>query len=608
MKELLPTAIAIYFAHLILLFDILPTWLILGAALAALWKAIRLRTGSPDIPRVLIALIGLMTFSFALLETPQFWHKDTATILVTIVCLMFMLDRSSYRQIMLVHASFFAMLVAILVAKGPPLPLFIYFLLTSMIFFSLMLHHLPLEARRSIWTISRNILLTALPVSAILLPLYYFFPDIKPNPIDFAVTGLSDTLEPGRVAALAQSDRLAFRVRFEPATQALLDSQMYWRASVLEESTGMSWHKGSDLHDEPVRPERKEAPLTYEMMLEPRLGNTLPLLEHTLYLMPKRKSEIGIYGNSQQRVYRSLWPLLEIGAMMVPSFIPRSPPHIPHPKIETSHRVRSWVEELKRAPVPERIARLLDHFRGYTYSLQPGTLNPSDPLDDFLFASQEGYCEHFAAAFASLLQMSGTPARVVTGFQGGTALGKGGFWQVLDRDAHAWTEIWVDDRWQRIDPTSVVPGHRKPPSERGSVALLPSAWIDYWARTLGASLRDLTQDIEVIWLLVFVFAGILLAAQCYRYLGRLRGSGVWSRELVQLLTLARQRGIERQTGETMGHFFKRLGENIPDEALRLDELSRLYNETHYGPSRSSELDKRLRVSLKETYKNLRRYN
>src|SRR5699024_8464406 len=41
-------------------------------------------------------------------------------------------------------------------------------------------------------------------------------------------------------------------------------------------------------------------------------------------------------------------------------------------------------------------------------------------VDEFLFEQQAGFCEHFSSAFVVLMRAAGIPARVVTGYAGGS--------------------------------------------------------------------------------------------------------------------------------------------------------------------------------------------
>jgi hypothetical protein len=107
------------------------------------------------------------------------------------------------------------------------------------------------------------------------------------------------------------------------------------------------------------------------------------------------------------------------------------------------------------------VAAALDFFRegGFVYSLRPGAMD-QDIVDQFLFATRLGYCEHYSSALAFLLRAAGIPARVVVGYQGGEENPMGGYLIVRQSDAHAWVEVWIDGRWLRVDPTSVVAPQR----------------------------------------------------------------------------------------------------------------------------------------------------
>ncbi len=83
----------------------------------------------------------------------------------------------------------------------------------------------------------------------------------------------------------------------------------------------------------------------------------------------------------------------------------------------------------------------------------PVPADGADAVDDFLFVSHEGFCEHFASAEAVLLRAVGIPARLVTGFSGGTPHGAERV--LLGSDAHAWVQVAVGgDQWVWTDPTA----------------------------------------------------------------------------------------------------------------------------------------------------------
>jgi hypothetical protein len=105
---------------------------------------------------------------------------------------------------------------------------------------------------------------------------------------------------------------------------------------------------------------------------------------------------------------------------------------------------------------------VLDMFRTeeFYYTLHPPRL-AEDSVDGFLFDSRRGFCGHYASAFAELMRAAGLPARVVTGYHGGTFNRFANYWIVRQSDAHAWDEVWIDGHgWLRVDGTSMIAPER----------------------------------------------------------------------------------------------------------------------------------------------------
>ena len=111
---------------------------------------------------------------------------------------------------------------------------------------------------------------------------------------------------------------------------------------------------------------------------------------------------------------------------------------------------------------PKRyIQNVLQWYRnnGFSYTLQPGLLG-QHRIDEFLFQSKQGFCEHYASSFVMLMRYAGIPARIVVGYQGGQPSPDAKSWEVRQLDAHAWTEVFVDGRWKRYDPTAMIAPQR----------------------------------------------------------------------------------------------------------------------------------------------------
>ncbi len=109
------------------------------------------------------------------------------------------------------------------------------------------------------------------------------------------------------------------------------------------------------------------------------------------------------------------------------------------------------------------------HREPFFYTLAPPLLG-ADPVDGFLFDTRRGFCEHYASAFVVMLRAAGIPARVVTGYQGGTINPSGDYMIVRQSDAHAWAEALVGGQWRRFDPTAAVAPSRIQLGLGGSLA------------------------------------------------------------------------------------------------------------------------------------------
>ena len=79
---------------------------------------------------------------------------------------------------------------------------------------------------------------------------------------------------------------------------------------------------------------------------------------------------------------------------------------------------------------------------------------PEDVLVRWLRSGEPGHCELFAGGFVLLARRAGFPARVLTGFKGGTWNEFERYYMIRNSDAHAWCEIYDEHgRWLRVDPT-----------------------------------------------------------------------------------------------------------------------------------------------------------
>ena len=104
----------------------------------------------------------------------------------------------------------------------------------------------------------------------------------------------------------------------------------------------------------------------------------------------------------------------------------------------------------------------------FKYDLGASLFDSADGLQSFLTKSKSGFCVQSAYAMTVLSRLLGIPARFVVGYTSGTRL-KNGTYQVMNTDAHAWTEVYFPTYgWLRFEPTPNGQGTARPTNYMGS--------------------------------------------------------------------------------------------------------------------------------------------
>ncbi|MBS0591195.1 MAG: DUF3488 domain-containing transglutaminase family protein [Proteobacteria bacterium] len=273
-------------------------------------------------------------------------------------------------------------------------------------------------------------------------------------------SGLSDTMSPGSVQRLLLDDSAAFRVGFDGALPPR--SQLYWRGPVLTDFDGATWRRHEsnlpanaldsfatgDTVDYEITLEASDKPWLFALDLpiqtsaDTRRDRDMSLTRRQSTTAPLRYR---VRSALRYRLDANLSPQQRETALALPSdFNPRSQ------RLGTQ-----WRHDLHDDDAIVQAALDLFHASFY-YTLSPPPLG-RDSVDDFLFDTKRGFCEHYAAAFVVLMRAAGIPARVVTGYQGGYFNRVGNYLLVRQSDAHAWAEVWLAARgWTRVDPTAAV--------------------------------------------------------------------------------------------------------------------------------------------------------
>ena len=317
---------------------------------------------------------------------------------------------------------------------------------------------------------SARMLLYATPL---MLAMWVFFPRLATPlwavPIDTSsgVTGLSDRVSPGDISSLAASNAVAFRAEFADTVPEGRDR--YWRGLVLSRFSGRAW---TSSEPSPVARGRwpiefRGEPVRYNVTMEPTKQRWVPILD-----VPYEWSLEQTFMGQQQQLFRaqpidqrvSFEAVSYPDARSLPELNPLYRNYYLRLPDGSNPETRRYGERLRAQYSDDRelIQAVLRRFteEEYYYTLQPPQLGRNS-VDQFLFDTQRGFCEHFASAFAVIMRSAGIPARVVVGYQGGELNPMSDYWIVRQSDAHAWNEVWIEgDGWTRFDPTGAVAPER----------------------------------------------------------------------------------------------------------------------------------------------------
>ena len=369
----------------------------------------------------------------------------------------------------------------------------------------------------------------ALPL---LVVLFLFFPRLPPLwsvqlSGQQATTGVSDSMSPGDFANLGQSTELAFRVEF--ADKRPPQQQLYWRGLVFSNFDGVTWRPSPQQREWQPAPqmpnwianalatvpdEVKITPNRYQIILEPTQQNWLFGLDYPF----AQQQDISITSNftlrKDQPVTQQLrYDVLQFAPMRIDPVLSEASRRLNLALPSSGNpQARLLAQQLfaQSDSDPVRYIQAIERWINQTefrYTLSPPRLN-TNRIDEFLFDTKAGFCEHYSSSFTFMLRAAGIPARVVAGYQGGEPSRNGNVWEVRQMDAHAWTEVWLEGQgWVRVDPTAFVAPERV---EQGMDALTQArgatmfgdgagAQISYQQYQMLQTLRRLSDQASYYW-------------------------------------------------------------------------------------------------------------
>jgi transglutaminase-like putative cysteine protease len=466
----------------------------------------------------------------------------------------------------------------------------------------------------------------------IMLALFLLFPRI-PGPLwgipantNQGMSGLSNDMSPGNISDLSLSGEIAFRVEFEGTAPP--NSKLYWRGPVLWHFDGRTWNMASPKLELPAESlSTRGSPTKYTITMEPNNRQTMLLLDMPTALPPDATLSRDYQALSKEPIrtrirYQATSHLdFTLGADVPQRTLELNLqiPDLDNPR--TNALAQQWVGQGKH---PEEIVQAaLDMFKReeFIYTLRPPQLG-KEPIDDFLFNTRRGFCEHFSSSFVYLMRAAGVPARVVTGYQGGELNPVGNYYIVRQSDAHAWAEVWLAGKgWVRVDPTGAVSAIR---IEQGIETAMPfdnplpllarnsfpaikkvylnldaidNAWnnwvLDYNQKKQMEFLSKLTGsklswgNLTIAMMLTVGTVGLVLTYFMLRENPANRDP--LQRIYLEFLRKTKRAGLTKAMHEGPVDFGRRATQQLPDKADEIQLITKIYTEMRYHSRQNMEL-------------------
>jgi len=485
-----PVTVTLLFITLVLLIlphiVRLPLWSLAASFIFMLWRFQHERRGWPlpgsglRIVLILMILVGI-TISFGNIVG----RLPFTTLFITMLGLKFIELRTRRDLMLILFLGYFIVITHFLDNQNIGMAVYMFvvvmLLTTALISFNRK-QDIHLNEFKDDFRLSAVMLLQAVPV---MLVLFILFPRLSapmwaiPTDSASAVTGLSDEMSPGQISSLTQSSAIAFRVNFHGEQPD--STQLYWRGPVFVNYDGRRWSKGSASPLQNLQLEETSEPIEYTVTLEANNKPWLLALDMPTHMLldddtpyPLNRSGVirregiissnyELYANdliSQRMQYRLISSLqYRTPELSVTQWQEATDVHE-----NIGQNLLDFAIQLRQRHNSDRavVNAMLAYFKNeeFYYTLQPKSLGLK-PMQQFLFDTREGFCEHYASAFTIIMRAAGIPSRVVTGYLSSEINPYGDYLVVRQSDAHAWSEVWLEEEgWVRVDPTAAVAPER----------------------------------------------------------------------------------------------------------------------------------------------------
>lgn len=632
MKDYLPRAVLLRLLTVLAIvlaphLQRLPVWEILLVLAIGLWRLLgTLRQWRP-MPRWVRAALTVGAFVGVYASFGNFAGQTAGVALLTVMACLKLTELERRRDVMvMVMLMYFILITHFLFSQE--MWTVLYLLFCAVLITSLLVEANHVEGALPLRVTLRmggRLILHALPLMVLL---FLLFPRIPgplwglPTDAGASQTGLSDDMAPGEIQNLIESDAVAFRVRFLGTVPPA--EKLYWRGPVLAHFDGRRWEAGHRPGGGGASAELEGESYAYEITLEPQRRPWLLALD-----LPSRA---GLPGDASLTADYQLVANAEVKERRLYQLSSNLRYRL---QADLAVDLRDTFLQLPRGANPRTLAlaqqwraqglddlgvvkAALDLFRGkdFYYTLHPPVLGRNS-IDEFLFSTHRGFCEHYSSSFTVLMRAAGIPARVVTGYQGASKNPVGDYYLVRQSDAHAWSEVWLAGQgWVRVDPTAAVAPQRiergigaalegtgdlpayLDPSRRSYAlrAMLEARWDwvnaqwNRWVLGYGPDLQqavlsqlglvDWSDMILALTVSLSLFLGLLGLGLMRQVLPRREPDPVLQQWLQARRRLARA-GFEQQPGEGPRDFAGRVAAARPDLAAAVERVCALYLRLRY---------------------------
>ena len=427
--------------------------------------------------------------------------------------------------------------------------------------------------------------------------------------LSYRVSGFGESIDIGDGEELLQSNQIVMEVGF--IDKIPKENQLYFRGAVLYNYDGKKhWSKITQLNLLPRREEDNKSLISYKITLYPTYKNILFTID-----IPTTKIKIYDTYFDKDLILKNGKPIKDIKRYQLVSALKykildldentKRYSLVTLPNINPKTKALALEIVKKSKNDEEKLLNIIDFLKksNLKYTLKPKKLTSKDKIDELLFKTKEGFCVHFATAFAILARETGLPTRVVTGYKGDYKERVNNYIIIRERNAHAWNEVYIKKRgWVRIDPTIFTTQKEGEVINSGGVKREITQFdklkaklylymmyikykIDDWILNYDylkqlRILNNIKQD-KTILLYIFLsfIALIIISYIIYNYLLYSKEEDKILKEYRKILYKLEKRGYKKEYFEGATTFLKRVNKRL--NSKELEKITNLYIELRY---------------------------